>query len=125
MDFKLNKNRPICPQIGEIISVKIAKEELKPNEKLSSVREVAVTYGVNPNTVQKAYDMLEEQGLIYSVRGTGWFVCDNADKAKEIVGGMIESKTAEYFAEMSALGMDTDSAKEYVKEWNNGRTDEM
>lgn len=118
MEWDLDKNRPICPQICEQLCIKIASGELAPNSRLLSVREAAVQAGVNPNTVQKSFGELERLGLIYSVRGTGWFVGENADAAKEKVKELVEKKTKEYFMEMEKLGYNIEAAKNYIKEWD-------
>ena len=82
MDWGLDKDRPICPQLCEIICVKIASGEVKAGDRLRSVRELAVEAGINPNTVQKTYEELERMGLIYSARGSGWYVGDDTSAAK-------------------------------------------
>ncbi|MBQ1263329.1 MAG: GntR family transcriptional regulator [Oscillospiraceae bacterium] len=117
MEWKLDKNRAICPQIKEQICVKIACGEYKAQDKLSSVREVALAAGVNPNTVQKAFSELESSGLIYSVRGSGWFVADNVETARATVGAMVKIKTAAYINEMRLIGFSLDEIKKYVEEW--------
>lgn len=117
MSWKLDKSRPICPQICEQICVKIASGEYKPEQRLMSVREVAVSAGVNPNTVQKSFEQLEAKGIIYSVRGSGWFVSAQTETATEEIRNLIESKTSEYFSGLNALGMSNGQIKEYVKEW--------
>ena len=117
MSWNLDKSRPICPQMCEQICVKIASGEFKPEQRLMSVREVAVAAGVNPNTVQKSFEQLELKGIIYSVRGSGWFVSAQTETAKEEISNLIESKTADYFEGLNALGMDNGQIKEYVKEW--------
>ncbi len=120
MGWQLDKNRPICPQIEEQICVKIAQGGLKPNERLLSVRDVALEAGVNPNTVQKAFKMLEARGLIYSERSSGWFVSDTAGEvARQTAAALMDAKTAAYFADMAALGVSAAQVKEYVKEWES------
>ena len=52
------------------------KKMLKPNDQLPSVRILAKDLGVNPNTVSKAYQQLEHDGIIYSLAGRGSFVSD-------------------------------------------------
>lgn len=118
MGWSLDKSRPICPQIGEQLSVKIASGEFAPSERLMSVREVALQAGVNPNTVQKAFEQLEAQGLIYSVRGSGWFVSENTVTAKKTVEKFTHDKTAAYFEEMTKLGYSEEQIKKIVEEWN-------
>ena len=51
---------------------------LKPGDQLPSVRALAMELGVNPNTIQKAYQILETNGIIYSVKGKGSFISDDA-----------------------------------------------
>lgn len=118
MNWTLDKNRPICPQIAEKICVMIANGEVKPDERLLSVREVAVLAGVNPNTVQKSFELLETQQLIYSVRGSGWFASENTEEAKNSIKKLIDSKTRAYFDEMHGLGQSDEEIKKTVEEWN-------
>ena len=118
MVWTLNKKQPLCPQIYEQICVGIAKGEFQPSERLMSVREVAVAAGVNPNTVQKAFENLEQDGILFSVRGSGWFAGEDTEKAREVLQKIIAEKTAAYFNEMDALGLAPEAVKLYVKEWN-------
>ena len=117
MDWGLDKDRPICPQLCEIICVKIASGEVKAGDRLRSVRELAVEAGINPNTVQKTYEELERMGLIYSARGSGWYVGDDTSAAKKAVEDLVTSKTSYYFSEMEKMGFDMESTKKYVEEW--------
>lgn len=116
MEWNLDKSRPICPQLCEQICVEIANGKIEAGAKLFSVREVALEAGVNPNTVQKSFEELERQGLIYSVRGTGWFVKEEVERARQIVEGLIKSKTEQYFESMRQLGLDYDGIKKYMEE---------
>ena len=116
MGWNLDKNRPICPQLTEQICVKIAKGELCSNEKLFSVREVALDAGVNPNTVQKAFELLERDGLIYSIRGSGWYVGDSKQKAEYILQTLIKERTLKYIKEMKELGVSERQIMQYIKE---------
>ncbi len=117
MQYSLTRGRPIGQQIYEQICVGIASGELLPKSRLSSVREVAVKLGVNPNTVQRAFEELERDGILYSVRGSGWFVDPCIKKAKEVLDGIVKEKTKAYFNDMKSLGLDTKSVQSYVKEW--------
>lgn len=118
MKWKLDKNLPICPQICEQLCVLISKGELLAGQRLYSVREVALLAGVNPNTVQKAFEQLEQTGLIYSVRGSGWYVSENTEGARQIVESMINAKTTSFFSDMQKLGLSHEQIKEIVKEWH-------
>ncbi|MCL1823167.1 MAG: GntR family transcriptional regulator [Oscillospiraceae bacterium] len=65
---------PVYEQLVKRITELISIGALQKDEKLPPVREVAKQLGVNPNTVQKAYQLLEHQGLIYSVPAKGSYV---------------------------------------------------
>ncbi len=118
MEWTLDRKRPICPQICEQLCVMIAAGKFPTGCRLPSVRDIALSAGVNPNTVQKSLETLAEQGIVYAERGSGWYVSDETDAAADITNDVVHDKTAEYFESMKALGFDTDAVKNYVKEWN-------
>lgn len=70
---------PIYDQIVKGILRLKALGALSPGDKLPSVRSLAVDMGINPNTVQKAYAILESGGVIYSVPGKGSFLSGEED----------------------------------------------
>lgn len=73
----LQSKTPIFEQLKKQILEFISIGILLPNDKLPSVRSLASQIGVNPNTVAKAYQELENQDYVYSVKGKGCFVADN------------------------------------------------
>ncbi len=85
LDFK--SRQPIYEQIYNSIVKYIALGVLMPNQQLQTVRATALELGVNPNTVGKAYQKLEQHGYIYSVTGKGSFVSDkiDADSTKRLI----------------------------------------
>ncbi len=116
MEWSLDKERPICPQLCEKICAAIATGGFEPHDRLMSVRDVAVQAGVNPNTVQKAFEMLEQESLIYSIRGSGWYVSNASDLAKEKLKTVVEEKVAGLVRDLAALGYPKDAVAEMVKE---------
>lgn len=74
IQLDLQSRMPIYQQMVQRISELVALGAYAPDEQLPSVRSVARELGVNPNTVQKAYQELERQGVLYSVSGRGSFV---------------------------------------------------
>ena len=66
--------RPIYEQITERLQTLIVSGVMEADEKLPSVRALAVELSINPNTIQRAYTELERDGFIYSVKGRGNFV---------------------------------------------------
>ena len=69
--------RPIYEQIVERIELLILKGVYEGDSQLPSVRQMAADLSINPNTIQKAYAILEKDGYIYSVKGRGNFVSGN------------------------------------------------
>lgn len=84
MSFEFDNNKPIYLQLVDIIKLKIISKELKPGYKLSSVRDMAQEFGVNPNTMQRALSELERENLLYSQRTSGRFVTDNEDNINQL-----------------------------------------
>ena len=80
----LQSRTPIYEQLYKKVLELILKDELKSGDKLPSVRELAKSLGVNPNTVSKAFQLLERDKVSYSLAGRGSFVSNiNADSVKE------------------------------------------
>jgi DNA-binding transcriptional regulator YhcF (GntR family) len=76
MDF--NKGKTIFLQIADIIMARILKKVWLTDDKIPSVRELAIELEVNPNTVMRTYSYLEEKGVIYNKRGLGFFVAEES-----------------------------------------------
>lgn len=83
---------PIYEQIVEEIERLVSLDILKAGEQIPSIRDFACNINVNPNTVKKAYDCLEQRGIIVSKSTKGTFITDNIDKVKNI---KIEEKIEE------------------------------
>jgi GntR family transcriptional regulator len=67
---------PIYLQIADEVRAAVAAGIYRPGEALPSLRALAIDVQVNPNTVQRAYDELEREGLVYCQRGKGLFVAE-------------------------------------------------
>lgn len=80
--MEFSENKPIYLQISETISERILSGEVKPEDRIPSVREYGASIGVNPNTVMRSYEKLTADGIIYNKRGIGYFV---APGAREII----------------------------------------
>ena len=75
--------RPIYEQITEKFRTLIYQGALPAGSRLPSVRQLAMELSINPNTIQRAYMTLEQEGLIYPVKGKGNFVAETQEKSKE------------------------------------------
>jgi GntR family transcriptional regulator len=76
MEFRDNK--AIYLQIAEFVCEHILLGKWKADEKVPSVREMAVDLEVNPNTVMRTYELLQQKNIINNKRGIGFFVADDA-----------------------------------------------
>lgn len=76
MEFK--ENPAIYIQIAEYVCEQILLKKWKLGDKIISIRELAVQMEVNPNTVQRAYDFLQQRDIITNKRGIGYFIEEDA-----------------------------------------------
>ncbi|SFH74743.1 GntR family transcriptional regulator [Pseudobutyrivibrio sp. OR37] len=73
--------KPIYEQIKDGLRKLVVTGAVKTDEKLPSVRELATSLSINPNTIQKAYRELEQEGYIYTIAGKGSYAAKKADVA--------------------------------------------
>lgn len=105
---------PIYEQIVGRYKNLIVRGALAPDEKMPSVRTLAMDLSINPNTIQKAYAELERQGFIYTVKGRGNFVAANRN-LKDIKQNEILEKLDEVIKEAKEAGVDTEILMEHLK----------
>ena len=110
--------RPIFEQIAENYRMQIMRGILAADEQMPSVRSLAAELSANPNTVQKAYSMLEAEGYIYTVKGRGAFVADaaNTEKVRDARIGEIAREAKKLFADAKLLGCDEKTLLKRMKE---------
>ena len=103
MDF--NGHKPIYLQIYDHVCERILSGEFRSGDRVMSVRELGVDLGVNPNTVQKAYHLLEEEGIIESRSGARSFVtADDALKTR-LRAELLEQDAAAWVSAMKQMGL--------------------
>ena len=115
MDAVFNNSVPIYLQIVSEIKKQIVSGKLIPGERIPSVRELALTYKVNPNTMQKALIELEENGLIKTERTNGKFVTEDENIIKKKKNDYADNLTQNYLSEMISLGITKQEIKERIK----------
>lgn len=76
--MQFSEEKPIWRQIYELIAMRVLSGEWAEGERVMSVREMAASVGVNPNTVMRSYERLEADGVIFNRRGIGFFVSEGA-----------------------------------------------
>lgn len=125
IDYK--DSRPIYEQVVEKFKTLILKGVLQPDDRMLSVRNLAMELSINPNTIQKAYAQLEWEGYIYSIKGRGNFVAGTGKLLEERKKSYIEkilmlSKEAEEYGidrEEIILEIRRHGQKENDEEGNN------
>lgn len=118
MEFR--DKQAIYMQIADYFGNNILQEEWKADEKVPSVRQLAVELEVNPNTVMRTYTHLQESGVIYNKRGIGYFV---SPSAKAILIDMIkqqfiEVELPEFYRKMQLIGLTIKDLEEMFKKLN-------
>jgi DNA-binding transcriptional regulator YhcF (GntR family) len=78
--MQFRESQAIYLQIADYVCEKILLKEWKADARIPSVRELAVQLEVNPNTVMRTFDFLQQQDIIYNQRGIGYFVSSSAFK---------------------------------------------
>ncbi|AOZ94036.1 GntR family transcriptional regulator [Paenibacillus crassostreae] len=77
---EFNTSKPIYLQLADRVKRMIVSNELKSGQKLPSVRDMGVTYSVNPNTIQRTYSELEREGILETRRGQGTYVTEQEER---------------------------------------------
>lgn len=116
--FKEN-NKAIYLQIAERIYDDIQAGNIRPGDRLPSVRDYAVLVQVNPNTVMRTYETLTREEIIVNRRGIGFFLTEEApEKVRNIrIAGLKENDLPEVFRRLSLLGITPDELTEAYKKY--------
>ena len=115
MDKKLQENMPIYVQIMNRVREAVAAGELKPGERVASVREMANDFEVNPNTMQRALNELEREGLLVSERTAGRFVTEDEALIRQLRSEMAVDTVDAFRKEMAALGFSDEEMIEFFR----------
>ena len=107
-------SRPIYEQVANQLRRMIGSGALASDEKLPSVRTLASQLAVNPNTMQRAYALLEQEGYVYSVAGKGSFVAPAAE-ADALRRQDLTVTFLELVSELRLLGMTTQDLQQLIQ----------
>ncbi|MDP4118972.1 MAG: GntR family transcriptional regulator [Bacillota bacterium] len=116
MKWNFDDDRAIYTQIVEQMKTFIISGKLEPGARLSSVRELASSAGVNPNTMQRALSELEQMGLVFSNRTSGRFVTDDENKISELKNAVAEEKVRKFILHMDIIGMQKEDIIKLIKD---------
>ncbi|MEO5682420.1 MAG: GntR family transcriptional regulator [Chitinophagaceae bacterium] len=111
--MQFRESQAIYLQIADYVCEKILLKEWKAEERVPSVRELAVQLEVNPNTVMRTFDFLQQQEIIYNQRGIGYFVGPAAYKnaLQYRKDAFSDKDLPAVFRNMYLLGMELDELK--------------
>lgn len=106
---------PIYEQIVKEVEKYIALGIIKPKDQIPSIRELASSLGINPNTVRKSYERLESLGIITTISTKGTFVADSSSIAidNKIQDSVLKIK--EIIKELEALGLTKEEVLKKIK----------
>lgn len=120
MKINNNDNTPIYEQIYKQFLEYISAGLMQSEDKLPSVRELSSSMHINPNTVVKAYRLLEEQGFIYSIPGKGSFVSSKQSIQTKIFTEQINELIQELVIKSKYVDMDADHLCDLIrKKWED------
>ena len=104
MKWQFSNDAPIYSQLIHQIQVGIVSGAFPPGQRLPSVRDLATEAGVNPNTMQRALNELEREGLLVSERTSGRFVTKDTAQIDAMRRQLAEEAAARFRREMQTLG---------------------
>jgi DNA-binding transcriptional regulator YhcF (GntR family) len=108
--MEFNAHKPIYLQICSQIYEKILSGDLKADDRLLSVRELGIELGVNPNTIMRSYEVMQNAGIIYNKRGIGYFISNEAKELvlKQMKEEFINEELPQVIKKMRLLGISND-----------------
>jgi len=115
MKGNFDNSQPIFRQIIDQVLLAISTGELVPGAKVASVREMALEFKVNPNTMQKSLAKLEEMGYLYTERTSGRYVTQDIAIIESLKSRLPTQITEKYVADMLECGLGPEGILEYVR----------
>lgn len=116
-----DERSPIYEQIVLQFCRRVVKGEFEPGERILSIRDLAIELKVNTNTVQRAYQEMERRQIIYSRRGTGYFIVEGEDMVKELKTEMVKEAVLKFVEEMRSLGFSGEEIRKELDLYVNGQ----
>lgn len=114
--MKLDKNIPIYLQVIDDLKSKMASGEFSPGDKLVSVRELSIEYGINPNTASRVYNELEREELCFTRRGIGTFLSEDPKDFARLKREMAEEIISRARSDLAQLGLSREEIKILLEE---------
>lgn len=115
--MNFDNNLPIYIQILNLIKGRIVSGQIGGGDKLPSVREYSKELKVNPNTVQRAYQELEREGLVFTQRGMGTFVTEDIKTIERLKRDMADEIIRNFLDEMKVMGFERKEIVDILSQW--------
>lgn len=111
MGWNFQTDLPIYTQLVDAIKFSIVSGQLLPGARMSTVRDLALEAGVNPNTMQRALQQLEREGLVFSQRSSGRFVTEDVSVIDRARSALAAEYVRRYRDSMASLGFSEDEMR--------------
>lgn len=118
MHFTIDFSQPLYEQILDQVRSAVAKGEVELGEKIPSVRELAQELKVNPNTVMRAYQELERDGITEKRRGQGTFITTSPQRIQSFKTDLAEQYLEDFINKMESIGYSTEDIQTRLSKLN-------
>ena len=117
--MEFGDSNAIYLQIADQLSENILLRRWNPGDRIPSVRELAVGIEVNPNTVMRTFNYLQEKGIIYNKRGIGYFVSDDGfEKTKALrKENFLNQELPRLFRELRLLNLTMEDLSKFYNQY--------
>lgn len=112
--LQFDSNRPIWLQVMGDLETSIVTGERQPGEKLPGGRDLALAYGINPNTAVRVYQELEKAGLCETRRGLGTFVTGDAARVASLRAEIAHRTVEDFIHKLEKLGVSREEAARMI-----------
>lgn len=123
LNFQLDLSQPLYEQVIEQIRSAIARGLISLGEKIPSVRELAQALQINPNTVMRAYQELDRDGLIETRRGQGTFITSSRERVEMVRENLVSKLIIEFMEKLESLGFTWQEVEKWISEHRDEGTD--
>lgn len=117
--MEFSDNQAIYLQIADLFCENILLKKWNPGDRIPSVREMAVHIEVNPNTVMRTYNFMQDKGIIFNKRGIGYFVSDDGfEKTRSLrKEDFVNQELPKIFKEMELLNLTMEDLYGYYEKY--------
>lgn len=115
--MQFDTNRALYLQIADELRQRIVSGALRPGDRIKPVRQFAADLGVTPNTLQRAFQELEREDLLYTDRTSGRFVTEDEGRLKSLRKESIRKTLEEFVETMSKAGFAPEEIPELIEQY--------